>query len=326
MLRKLIINLACLNFIACGSTDFSAPSGGSTVASDEPGSIELDDEVQRRQLPDSDVDTGAPLTFETKTYQLEQVTDVHPIDIVFAVDTSGSMDDEKEFLERNMERFVREITNEKDIDYRVIVVGDDFAFNVSDPGRMVLQDEGIGSTDALRVIARMIEEGELAIRPEAKKHFIFITDDEARRVEASHFIEVLKANDQTRGNAKVHGLVGLDSSVNTSWCTIDSVGYQYDLLTRDEEYGGLLQDLCKEDWGELLSHFARDIVNQSLSNRVSTDVRLDTGKPYAVYIDDERLSEDDFAFDAEAGDLEILEENYLSAEATLTIKYFPQKN
>lgn len=121
----------------------------------------------------------------------EAETNFAPVDIIWIIDNSGSMDEETRVIQDNINSFAASISA-SGIDYHVIVITDPSAFGLSVPAplgtdttrfRLVTWD--VQSADALTDAIASYAPPPPAIgysdflRPDAVTHFIHVTDDES---------------------------------------------------------------------------------------------------------------------------------------------------
>lgn len=106
-----------------------------------------------------------------------------PVDIIWAIDTSGSMRGEADIVQSNINTFAAAI-EASGIDYRVVVVSDPSYVVVpaplgTDPTRFMYAPGGVSSSAALtELISRFSVYGSF-LRPDAITHFVGVTDDES---------------------------------------------------------------------------------------------------------------------------------------------------
>ena len=105
-----------------------------------------------------------------------------PVDIIWIVDTSGSMSDEAERVQQNMQRFATAI-GAVGIDWRVVMISSQAFVNVpaelaSDP-RYLLIDREVNSTESLRALLVEFPRYQPVLRRSALTHFVVVTDDES---------------------------------------------------------------------------------------------------------------------------------------------------
>ena len=106
-----------------------------------------------------------------------------PMDIVWVIDSSPSMSNERSAIQTNLNRFAATFAS-AEIDVRVVVMtdGDDFEVAAplgTDPKRFLFVDRNVGSDDALRLFVQRFDEYSAFLRREAKLELIAVTDDES---------------------------------------------------------------------------------------------------------------------------------------------------
>ena len=105
-----------------------------------------------------------------------------PVDIVWIVDSSGSMDDETAAVQGALNDFSTFI-EASGIDHHVILIGDAGAMSVPPPlggsARFRHVNQFIDSHDALQQIVQTYPMWQDFLRPDSVKHFVVVTDDES---------------------------------------------------------------------------------------------------------------------------------------------------
>jgi hypothetical protein len=103
-----------------------------------------------------------------------------PVDIIWAIDTSGSMDEEADTVEDELNDFSTFIEG-AGIDHRVVLIGD--AVDVQPPlgggPRFRHVNQHVGSTNALELIVSTYPQYQDFLRSDAVKHLVVVTDDES---------------------------------------------------------------------------------------------------------------------------------------------------
>lgn len=182
-----------------------------------------------------------------------------PVDIVWAIDQSGSMGGEIAMVRSNMNAFAGSISKAK-ADYRVTLV----ASRYSDPdnnqicipqplagpgcanGQRFKQiDQHVDSHDALMRLMQHIGAIEAFMRPTSVRHFVVVTDDKAKGANWATFHAFLKAR-QGYGDYVFHSIVGLKDE----GCVADE-GKDYVALSLAT--GGLKYHICNANWSALFS-------------------------------------------------------------------------
>lgn len=206
----------------------------------------------------------------TQLHSIGNELDYSPVDIVFVVDSSGSMNQEQKKLENLMGDFLKQLADSPlPLDFQVYVVGDRFQFPapVYEDARFELVNVGVRSFDALDKAARFLN-GEFALklpaRPGAYKELIIISDDDARKVTSENFFELT-----SKESVILHGLVGFNKGQDPklAWCNIMNVGSSYKDLA--ESTKGILHNLCDESWSPLFERLVQRMIQRLATNKVA---------------------------------------------------------
>jgi len=120
-----------------------------------------------------------------------------PVDIVWAIDSSGSMRNERDAIQQNLNAFARKFADAA-IDVHVVVITDASDFEVpaplgSDSKRFLFLDRRVGSHDALSTFIERYANYSAFLRPDARLELIAVTDDESH-LKAGEFISDMRAS------------------------------------------------------------------------------------------------------------------------------------
>jgi hypothetical protein len=191
-----------------------------------------------------------------------------PADIIFIVDNSGSMTEEAEFVQTEMNGFSTQIEM-SGIDYHVVLIssypdngngicidpplgsgncpGDDNNLPVY---RHV--DERVASHDALEVLIDTHNDWQDSIRPNSVKHIVVVSDDESD-LSVNSFNNQFLALDPSYNPYVFHAIV----------CPYDcpeaaDVGQIY--MNLINQTGGVLGDLCMQDFQTVFDELADAVI------------------------------------------------------------------
>jgi hypothetical protein len=229
------------------------------------------------------LDDGCAAISQTADNQLQ------PADIIFAVDNSGSMDEEIVFVREQLNRFSQQIVD-SGIDVRIILISlpiDPNATDVvsifdendqdngiciepplgsgncpadSNPPRYLHVPTEVASHDALNLFVDTFPQWRDQLRPNATKTFVVVTDDNAEDA----------PNDSAA--AFTAAVATLDPTLFAQWsfsgiyCFTDceyaaSVGAIYhQLVTQTQGVGG---DLCLQDFAPVFDALAQAVIGAS---------------------------------------------------------------
>ncbi|MEC9465060.1 MAG: hypothetical protein VX834_04705 [Myxococcota bacterium] len=212
-----------------------------------------------------------------------------PLDIIWIVDGSPSMDDEIAIVEANFNAFAESIGG-SGLDYRVVLIGADHdhydpsaqrSFHGicippplsgaagcpdTDSDRFLHIRRGVHSHDALEAAMATYDQYQQFLRPHAVTHFVAITDDDtgysAGEAEFTAFIASATAPGFPEGITfhSIVDLVGYDP--NCIWddsCSCgESRGQNY--IGLSEATGGIVSSICDETWGPIFSALEENVI------------------------------------------------------------------
>jgi hypothetical protein len=225
----------------------------------------------------------------------QATSELAPADIVIAVDTSGSMDEESAQVQANLNNFATIIKN-SGIDVHVILIADNSvcipspfgsgACNGADEKlpeyRHVLQ--GVGSTNGLQVILDTYPQWKASLRPNATKTIAIVSDDNSSLNAASFTNALLALDPPTFQGFKFDAIIAFDSPDVCSQCFLDCTPciaqsaccytgvFVCESFSADEgtvykqlvsQTGGVIGDLCIQDFGPVFQDMATSIVQNT---------------------------------------------------------------
>ncbi len=217
-------------------------------------------------------DSVAPVSIATRI--------TPPVDVIFVVDNSGSMDEEIAQVRANINQYFADILSASGLDYQVIMIsrrsqvcvapplgGPDCSDN---PPLYRAIDQVVGSTNSLSLILSTYDSANpflnwsTSLRYDAVKVFIEVTDDDSA-LSALQFATLLLAK-QPAGmfgtaerNYVFHSIIGVTpGNPNITCSTAANEGSQYQTLSNLT--GGGLYSVCASDYSPILSEIANGIV------------------------------------------------------------------
>lgn len=196
---------------------------------------------------------------------------IAPVDIVWVVDTSGSMDDERDLVQSNLNTFTSAIAV-AELDYHVVVIADAGGITIPPPlgddtTRFRYVAYNVGSIDLMQGAVTRHPMYADFLRPDASIHFVFVTDDESN-MPASTFLADMEA---LVGDFTVHAIASPSGSTH---CTSPGVGcgtpgceglngaaqdngVEYALAAATT--GGLFVSICEDDWTMLFARLSEAV-------------------------------------------------------------------
>jgi len=195
---------------------------------------------------------------ECATLELEAESTLRPVDIVWVVDSSGSMGNEAARVQENMNRFATDILV-GGIDPHVVVITNPDYVTVppplgGDPEHYRFVDQGVGShAPLLRLLSEWARYSDF-LRPDAVTHFVAVTDDESD-ISAAEFdaqITMLLGHEYT-----FHSIASEDTGGGRECSGAADVGRQY--YTLSDMTGGLKISICTTDWTSVFAELAAHV-------------------------------------------------------------------
>lgn len=229
---------------------------------------------------DSATDVSFPdLPGETcEVLQIEGESVLRPVDILFAIDTSGSMAAETQSVVANMNAFSQLIAD-SGADARVVLIAapsmciapplgsGQCAGNDDNPDRFVHLDVTVGSHDALEKILATAPQWKPQLRPDGATHVVVISDDDSS-MKLVEFHTKLSALGPGLSDYTFHAIV---SSVDPDTSECDQEPACCD-LTADKglvylqlvaKTGGVFGNLCDQDFTPVFAALAEKIVESA---------------------------------------------------------------
>ncbi len=204
------------------------------------------------------------------------------VDILWALDTSGSMTQETTNVNANLNRFAS-VMAASGLDYRVVMIARRGLGSLqvcvppplggascADGPRFRAVNQYVGSHDALTQIVNTHGSYRDFLRPGSARFFVVVTDDEST-LAADSFDTRLRALGGFDGYV-FHSIVGYET--RTDCPTMVARGSVY--LTLSDRTRGQRAKVCASDWSSIFTAFARDIVSRVTSWVLSQRPRLDT--------------------------------------------------
>jgi hypothetical protein len=194
---------------------------------------------------------------------------VLPVDIIWVIDNSGSMDEEESRIQNNMNAFANSIAA-SGTDYHVIVIADTSHINVPPPlggsPEFLAVNVNINSHDALERIVTTYPMYQAFLRPDSIKHIVAVTDDESDWSRATFEAQLAALTAPGFGTTwKFHAVVAEAPPFDfSSPCFALSADVGAIYMDLQAAHGGLFFSLCSTDWSPLFTTLAES-VTQGLS-------------------------------------------------------------
>jgi hypothetical protein len=211
-----------------------------------------------------------------------------PVDIIWFIDTSGSMVEETMNLNANLNRFAMTLAG-TGLDYRVIMVGRRgmgsllvcvppplAGANCADGPRFRHVNISVASNDGLQRVVQAYPMFQDFLRPGAQKYFVAVTDDESTMTAAA-FTTTVNAWPGFRGFI-FNSIVGYESRADCP--TLARRGGVY--LTLTTQTMGDKARVCDRDWSTIFTSFAMGIARRANSWVLGAPARADTIQVWIV--------------------------------------------
>ena len=207
--------------------------------------------------------------------------DVAPADIVFVVDTSGSMDQEEQWTQQQMPNLVSSITGSGIDTHLILIAGSSMCVPApvgsgacggadSKPPNYLHVVQGVGSNDALNKIVSTFPQWKAMLRPNSVKSFVVVSDDDATDGpynSAGAFTNAVNALDPAliKPGWKFHGIVASGGPFSPPCGPFPPLsaaeGKVYKALIN--QTGGVFGDLCQQNFGPVFQQLATSVVNSA---------------------------------------------------------------
>lgn len=328
---------------ACSSSEFASSAStnkkksqsqgkdtGDPNDSNNPDFVDLDGDGINDNLANNDTDAQSGMNpdgtltekFVGSLTKLEGGSD-----IVFAVDTSGSMKTEKTMLEQNMTAFLNKFSQENaKLDYQVYLIGEGFQFPQNLGDKFIPVPRKVNSNDALEILQGFFN-GTIAqpkpVRLDTKKQIVVVTDDDARRVTSPAFKTFVDATPALKDKTSMNGFVILPDSKLNSWCTKAAVGSEYITLAADAATKGTIYDLCTTDWGVLLKGLAEKILREAPKERFALNSVPEKSSEISVLVNGKDVDPSDWSYDKKANTIAFTAETVPEEGDSVAVTFRP---
>ena len=192
---------------------------------------------------------------------------IEPADVIFVIDNSGSMTFEANAVQENMNGFSQQIID-SGVDVHVVMISSYSGNGVcvapplggggcpGDDNNLPTYThigQGIGSNNALSQLVNLHGQWQAAMREEASKHIVIVTDDNSS-MSAANFDSAFTGLDPSYADYRLHGIVSLTNCPQTA-----QIGSVY--MDLADQTGGVLGDLCDQDFQPLFDLLSTEVVN-----------------------------------------------------------------
>jgi hypothetical protein len=197
--------------------------------------------------------------------------------VVWAIDTSGSMDEEAALVQQNLNRFVQAIVMAGLEDYRVVVISERDFVSVPDPlgsdsKHFMHIEEKVSSDESLSDMLTRFDAYSNFLLKGVVTHFVSVTDDESE-ITAQDFIARMQS--RLNGDFRVHAIASPpgdtsatgagslfgdddeDTGCQGTYGAAAEAGVQHFEAAKLTK--GLSFSICSEDWSALFGELAKQV-------------------------------------------------------------------
>ena len=222
-------------------------------------------------------------------FEIDEIAEASMVDIIIAVDTSGSMWEEAAAVQAQLNTFATELASSGG-DYRVILIADDSVCipqPLGGPGCTDGPDfrhvvHYVNSFDSLWSITATYSQYSDFLRDGAETHFVVVSDDDsmwtAAWFDAQVFSKALFSHPYV-----FHSVVGLPTDGYFECPGIASYGSTY--LHLSQNTGGQTHSICSSDWSDVYQGLAQAVVSQTCSFPLSEVTSLQNAETVTMWAD-----------------------------------------
>lgn len=201
---------------------------------------------------------------------------VSPVDIIWVVDSSGSMNDENQAVQDALNDFSASIAA-SGVDYRVILIGDAGSMSVPPPlggsPEFLHVNQSVASTNALELLHAKYPDYQSFLRPNAVSHFVIVTDDESDWSQNQFDTQLANLSPGFANGYTLHSICSEETVILTPPPPLPPVmgpclgglggggaaepGLTYIDITSDT--GGVWRSICESNWDPVFTAVAQAV-------------------------------------------------------------------
>lgn len=192
------------------------------------------------------------------SYQVTEVAAVgtRPADVLFVVDDSGSMGDDNDAVQDNINEFSAAVA-QSGTDLRVVLVGTtDVPPPLGGSADFLAVRTSVDSNDALQELVEHHGQYASFLRADAIKHFVAITDDESD-LSAQAFSNTVNGWPGFGQGWVFHSIVAYGSDPEDGCSTGAAYGHQY--MTLSQQTGGFTAPICDANYAVVFDEVMRAV-------------------------------------------------------------------
>lgn len=301
--------------------------------------------VEEAKLPplETGVDSGDAMSAKTESaadagdsasMPAGAITDQHAVslkvDMVFAIDTSASMDDEINALQANMGRLISALNTGR-LDFQIHMLMDLMMAlpNGVDAKKVAFINQEVGSGNSIsrlnalfagtyatsyRTPEGVVMPTPLAFRKDANLEVVVISDDNGDD-NGNLAADFNPMNPKATFNA----IIGLPTTMEGGNCDISGIGMEYIALAQASR--GSMLDICSPDWSGLITRLSKDMVQRSVTFSLSK--KPADPKAIVVMVDQAKLAAADWAFNPDTNTVTLVNSDKVKDGSKIRLTYKP---
>ncbi len=190
-------------------------------------------------------------------------TVIRPVDIIWVIDNSGSMDAEEARVQSNMNGFASSIAA-SGTDYHVIVINDTSHVNVPPPlggsPELLNVNVNIDSHNALENLVAAYPTYQSFLRPTSVKHIVVVSDDESGWSKATFESQLGALTAPGFGTGwRLHAVVAESPPYIQGHCFLLSAAAGSTYISLQTAHNGTFFSLCETNWSPLFATLAQSV-------------------------------------------------------------------
>lgn len=261
-----------------GGTSSGGGFGGDISWGSSEDSFTVKPDIDYSELGDTGTTGTIPglCTPKMAQYNIEDKKTGGKVDVIWWIDTSGSMSQEAKWLNSNLDAFAAFLA-QGGLDYRMVLVGTGLGLNPQlgkylAPGTFLWVKKAIYSTDGLKKISpkgsNYLNDFINFLRPDATKNWVAVTDDNSTQYKGSQFDQDIMAV-SVPGNPAVklfqgyvwHSIVAYGPLASKGCSTGARIGTEYLWLT--QKTNGVKGKVCDQDWKPIFADIAKGVIQSA---------------------------------------------------------------
>jgi len=259
----------------------------------------------------------------TESFMISATKTAKPLDMVWVIDNSGSMNEEAANVRNNMTAFINALDKSADMKFLLVSRSGTTGTYVSlpsglDPSRFMQASKSIGSKDGpAQLIAQLnfyISSGMPFFRVDSKKIIVFVTDDNSA-MSAVDISSGLATVGVSAGQSSIFSFIGLGSAVSRCQAATGTV-YQ-SLATQTS---GKVYNICETDWSKYFADLKTDVLTKL--GRSFTMMDSQVAKIMKVTVDGVAIDASKYSFSN--GVLTLSEEVTMTEQSSVMVYYTQQ--